>query len=132
MLHGFTLRVLKSYGVEPRDNLRQARAIQRFVQERVGWVPEQGDLYYHPLITLLNGFGDCDDLCTLAGSMLESIRIPVRVRILRKNGIGVHAFPAAGFPIKGPRTWIPVEVSLRVPLGWDPLGKSPELIRSVT
>jgi hypothetical protein len=132
VLHAFTLRLLKSAGVQPRDNMRQIRAIQRFVQCQVGWVPEAGDMYYHPLITLQNGFGDCDDLCTLAGAMMETIKIPVRVRILRRNGIGVHTFPAAGYPIKAPSEWIPVEVSLRVPLGWDPKGKGPAVVRAMT
>lgn len=127
------LRILRAYLAPARDHRAQARAIQAWVQSNIPWVAEPGDQFHHPLRTLLSGGGDCDDHATLTASLLEAIRLPTRLVIMKRNGRGVHVYPAVGLPPRAPTEWIPCETSLPgVPLGWDPTTASADEIRQFT
>lgn len=55
--------------------------------------------------TLELGYGDCDDYTVLAGSMLEAIGHPVRLKVVGRNQLS-HIFPEAFVKGKG---WQPVD-----------------------
>ncbi len=129
MIRSVALRILRARGAPSRRPAAQARAIQEWVQSNVLYVNEPGDIWYDPLRTLFNGAGDCDDMAVLVASLLETLRIPSRLVVLRKGGRGYHVFVEVGLPPKSPTRWIPVETVLRVPMGWDPRDADPREIR---
>jgi len=124
-------RILRRYHTPDRDQFAQARALHAWVQGNIKWVPEKGDKFVHPIWTLYNGAGDCDCHVALLGALLESIRIPVKLYILRRGGRSIHVYLKVGLPGIRPRRWIPAETSLRKPFGWDPQTADPSELRNI-
>ncbi|MCH9730787.1 MAG: transglutaminase-like domain-containing protein [Actinomycetia bacterium] len=130
-INTFSRRILRQYHVANRDYPAQVRALQSWMQGNIGWILEPGDQFVDPIWTLYNGWGDCDCHSALFGALLESIRIPTNLTILRRNGRGVHVFVKVGFPTHQPRVWIPAETSLIKPLGWSPVNAPRSELRQV-
>ena len=126
------LRILRSYQAPSRDRPAQARAIQSWVQSNLLFVPEPFDTWMDPLRTMWVGGGDCDDHAIALGALVEAVRIPTRIVVLRRGGRGFHVFLEAGFPDRNPRQWVPIETVLPVPFGWDPRHATPEEVRRFT
>ena len=131
IVRAVALRILRQYQVPARAQASQARAIQGWVQSNILWIPERGDQFFEPLRTLWTGGGDCDCHAALIGALLEAIRIPVKITIMQRRGIGVHVYCKVGLPAGFPRRWVCVETSLPVPFGWDPAQASPAEIRKM-
>lgn len=116
MIRAMALRILRQAGAPSRDRRRQVRAIQRWIQREILFIPEAGDVWYTPIRTLWIGGGDCDDHAIVLASLLESLRIPTSITILRRDGRGFHVYVRAR--IDG--SWVPAETTIRAALGWDP------------
>lgn len=132
LVRAVTLRLLRLYDVPARAYAEQAAAIQHWIQRNLLYVHEPADQWYTARRVLWMGGGDCDDLAILAGSMCGAIRLPSRVTILQKQGKGVHVYTKVGLPPLSPDRWVPMECTMRVPFGWNPLHATPEELRRVT
>jgi transglutaminase-like putative cysteine protease len=97
----------------------QARAILRFVQERIKYLEDVVgvETLQTPIQTLRLGHGDCDDKSILFASLMMAIGKPVRfVAIGRVKGHFEHVFPQ----VKIGNEWVSAETIYRWPLGKTP------------
>lgn len=79
---------LRAEGVKPRDSYGEAKALFEFVRGHMRFTRDpvnveqlttaQGLLLDHPN-------GDCDEYSILLGSLLESVGIPVRIKVVRRH-----------------------------------------------
>jgi len=130
------VQILKQANVEPRQYEAQSAALLKWVQDKIYYVNEPDERLQDPLYTLRVGYGDCDDMTILLGSMLESIRMPWKLVLSGvKNGQKVRYHEGEKFPrgVKwshiyltvgnrpfSPTKWIYAETTLRgAPFGWD-------------
>uniref|UniRef100_A0A6M3JQX1 Uncharacterized protein n=2 Tax=viral metagenome TaxID=1070528 RepID=A0A6M3JQX1_9ZZZZ len=61
------------------------------------------------------------------GALAESVKIPSRLLVLRRNGRGFHVLcQVRPVPWGG---WVTAETTLPVPLGWDPRLADPDELR---
>lgn len=105
--------------VQERSHHGQARAILKFVQERIKYMEDVLGIetLQTPLQTLRLGHGDCDDKSILFASLMLAIGKPVRfVAIGRTKGRFEHVFPQVRI---GP-DWISAETIYKWPLGKTP------------
>ena len=133
-------RVLRPYGVEPRDYKRSAEAILHYVQHQIYYTNEPGEQIQSPWATIREQTGDCDDMALLACSMAESIRLNWRLVLSGTDRRGrpvrwadgtrfprgarfSHIYYEIGFPPFAPpekTTWLASEPTIRgLPLGYD-------------
>jgi hypothetical protein len=128
-IHAFAVRILRQGGARARDYAQQARIIHGWVQRNLLFVHEAGDMFTCPDRVLFQGGGDCDCHTAVVGSLLETVRIPANIVVLRRNGRGFHVYAEAKIPPNGRGRWVPMETTLPVPMGWDPRKASPDEIR---
>lgn len=134
-----------------RDYAEQVRRILSYVQERITYVNEDGELFQSPWVTLKQGIGDCDDFLILIGAMLTSFGIPWRIALggvqrgSRKTVRWLEPWPISDRPGRTPRDvdfahiylvvgdkpfnpqqWVAAEPTIRgAPLGYDPVYHGP-------
>jgi hypothetical protein len=129
------IHIIRTAGIKPRDYTGQARALLRFVQNRIYYANEPGERLQDPAYTLRVGYGDCDDMALLLAALCESIRLPWRFVISGKRGDRIvrwvegspytpakwaHIYLAIGDKPFAPTRWMFAEPTLRsVNLGWD-------------
>lgn len=88
------------------------------------------DLYQHPKRTLQFGGGDCDDATILLASALGSIGFKVKARVIQTHDADdwnhiyciveiPNAGGAAGREGKGGALWLPMDLSMDKPPGWE-------------
>lgn len=97
----------------------EARAILRFVQERIRYVPDVlgVETLQTPIQTLRLGQGDCDDKSILFASLAMAIGKPCKfIAIGRIKGRFEHVFPQILIGDK----WVSAETIYRWPLGKTP------------
>tara|TARA_Y100000034_G_scaffold137025_1_gene218780 strand:+ start:4450 stop:5289 length:840 start_codon:yes stop_codon:yes gene_type:complete len=129
--------ILWQAGVAPRDYVKQAAVLLKWVQDNIYYVNEPGERLQDPLYTLKVGYGDCDDMVIVLNSFYESIRMPWKLVIsgpdasgkkkryihgdrFRKDARYAHIYSMVGDRPFGPKTWYYAEPTIRgVPLGWD-------------
>lgn len=95
-----------------------------FVKGNVKYVRDyEGlDTYQTAYRTLQWGMADCDDFSILLASMLMSIGIPVKLRIIKtiKDTDWSHIYILAGLPPQKPKHWIPLDASVKESyVGWE-------------
>lgn len=74
-----------------------------------------------PEVTLSLGYGDCDDMCVLLASMLESIGHPTRFRAIGFTPNEYeHVFVET--QIGGSGQWMALDPTEPNPAGWSPPG----------
>lgn len=63
---------------------------------------------------------NCDDYSSLLCSLMLSVGIPCRFKVIRTRGARDwnHIFAEAGFPRANPQKWISMDASVPVPFGW--------------
>lgn len=124
------LAIVSRAGVRSRDWPGYVRAIQAAVQ-RLLYAREPVEQFAGPDQVVRQGGGDCDDQVLLVGSLLYSIRIPVRVHVIgwpkpgQRSVTWRHVYVEARLG----RRWVPVETIHRVPLGWDPRSRVAAALR---
>jgi transglutaminase-like putative cysteine protease len=70
--------ILKAHNIPPRDYKAQANALLKWVQHNIYYVNEPSERLQDPMYTLKIGYGDCDDMAILLGTLYESIRLDWR------------------------------------------------------
>lgn len=113
------LRIVGS--VKERSHYGQARAILKFVQDRIKYMEDVlgVETLQTPLQTLRLGHGDCDDKSILFASLMLAIGKPVKfVAIGRTKGRFQHVFPQ----VKIGSDWVSAETIYKWPLGKTPDG----------
>jgi hypothetical protein len=93
-LREITLRVVFPL-CRPKDEVAQALAIGRWIQDRTWYVHEGTELFQTPLTTIRLQAGDCDDYSIAIASMLGCVGIRQKLCILKINGRWAHIFPVA-------------------------------------
>lgn len=70
-----------------RSNASLAAGIERYIRKNVRYVkdPFQVEWLQDPQVTLMKGSGDCDDMATLAASMLQAVGVPARFKRVAQN-----------------------------------------------
>lgn len=136
--------ILKAHKIEPRDYKAQANALLKWVQHNIYYVNEPSERLQDPMYTLKVGYGDCDDMAILLGTLYESIRLDWRFVLsgkvngkltrwiegtpLPKNGRWSHIYLLVGYPPFQPKKWQFAEPTMRnVDLGWDIVGANGKL-----
>jgi ADP-ribose pyrophosphatase YjhB (NUDIX family) len=134
------VQIIKKAGVKSRDYTGQAAALLKFVQTELYYVNEPGERLQDPLYTLKVGYGDCDDLSIMLGSLLESISLPwklvisgtkkgKKVRYIQGNKFPggekrgyewSHIYVVVGDRPFSPSKWYYAETTVsEAPFGWD-------------
>lgn len=142
------VNIIRQAGVAPRDYVGQLRALLRWVQnpKNVYYINEIDERLQDPFYTLKVGYGDCDDLAILLYSLARSARFPVRLVIsgLTRGGRKVrhhqgerrfdptvewnHIYLQIGDRPYGEPVWYYAEPTLSVPLGWDVVAHSGDVL----
>lgn len=90
------VRIVRSSGVNTRDLVRSSKAIYDWIRKNVSYVrdPVGVEVVQSPKVTLEKKYGDCDDHSTLLASLVSSLGIPVRFKVVGpdKNHFS-HIFP---------------------------------------
>lgn len=142
------VNIIRQAGVAPRDYVGQLRALLRWVQnpKNVYYINEIDERLQDPFYTLKVGYGDCDDLAILLYALARSARFPVRLVIsgMTKGGRKVrhhqgerrfdptvewnHIYLQIGDRPYGEPVWYYAEPTLSVPLGWDVVAHSGDVL----
>lgn len=117
-----TVKILKNKGIEEKDAMGEIGAIFDWVKNNIRYTGDVlcRDSYKTAKQTMSLGFGDCDCMSILLGSMLAGIGYPVGARIvsMRKDlsfhhiytlvGVGNRYASGLGDGYKGLR-WVPLD-----------------------
>lgn len=109
-------------GLRQKDFNGEIRVIHAYVRDSVRYLKDiHGvETIQTPLVTLQNGFGDCDDKATLLASMLESIGHPCRLVAVGFLNPDVYQHVYVETRSGNKSAWIPLETTENVPVGWSP------------
>lgn len=96
-------------------NVRSPLAI-RYVRDHV-----RVDQFAHPNTTRKLRGADCDDAAVYLGSMLMAVGYPIRFRVVQAKGSASwsHIYLLVGVPPTGPTRWIPLDLTVMKPPGWE-------------
>lgn len=114
------VQVIRAAGIASTDYPHVIKAIAEYVNKNVMFVrdPYRTDEVYGAPQTLNMGYGDCEDASVTAGSLLESIGLPVKVVVVSKTGeLWDHVFLRAGYPPDNPIRWVSVDTTISPPSG---------------
>ena len=127
-VYGFARRVVNqkcgdNWCIPEKDNLKEMEAIFKAVRKNVRYTSDilGVDTYQHPKHTLgLNG-GDCDDYSSLLCSLLLSLGIPCRLKVIRTRDAKEwnHIYAQGGLPRAAPTRWYSLDASVPKPFGWE-------------
>lgn len=102
------------YALTPRDYIR---AVSQFVRERVTLINEADEILICPIKMLADieagrAFGDCDDIVLLAGSLVRTLGLPVRLKAVfpAPEGHYQHVFFEYRFP--DDPAWRPLDLTI--------------------
>lgn len=120
-IRNLALQIIAEAQVPPREKKAQALAIGDWVQQNVYYVHELPERFQDPTETLRIKAGDCDDMTSFIGSLIESVGIPSVMVCMKVNGGWSHIFPAARIPETG--GLLPLDATMRfaVSLGRNPV-----------
>jgi transglutaminase-like putative cysteine protease len=109
----------------------QAEAIQNWVRDNIHYMQDVADVetLKTPLALVLDPFGDCDDMASLAGTLLQAIGHPVRYVAVGTVEPGV--FEHVYVETKIGNRWVGMDTTEDVPLGWIPEPQLARLVRNV-
>lgn len=112
-----------------KDWYGEAQAIQQYVQRNIRYTQDVMDVetLKTPVALLYDPFGDCDDMATLAGTLLQSIGHPVRY-----VAVGIHSqdFEHVYVETKIGSRWLAMDCTEPVGLGWTPQPQLSRLVRN--
>lgn len=131
------IEIVRAAGVPPKAKAAQAAAIGRWAQENLYYVNEPDETFATPLRILEDRFEDCDGftlliitLCQALGISTEAVAIGISP-FASRNFIGwflgffgtglSHIFPRAIVPMGGRLRRLPLDATLSLPMGTDPV-----------
>ncbi len=111
----------------PKAWFQQVQALWSFVKNDIRYTRDVHNVetVYYPEQTLQQGYGDCDDKAVLLASLLLSVGHPTRfVAVGFQPDNYSHVYPET---LIG-KTWLPLETTEPVNIGWSPPGIVSKLI----
>ena len=129
-----TLRALAEQIVQTvpaKSWLGEAEAIQNWIRDNIRYTRDIADIetVKSPLSLFYDRFGDCDDMATLAGTLLTTLGHPVRYLATSSNPAG--DYDHVYLQTKVGNRWIGVETTEPVPIGWEPQSSVRPMVRNV-
>lgn len=125
------LAVNLTKGLTQKDWKSEIEALYSFVRDRIRYVKDiNGVETLHTAEKILeNASGDCDDKSVLLASLLEALSHKTRlVAIGFRRGTFCHVYPEVFYN----NTWIPLETTEPVKMGWKPRNIVNSLILNIT
>jgi hypothetical protein len=125
------LAVNLTKGLAQKDWKSEIDSLYSFVRDRIRYVKDiNGVETLHTVEKILeNAAGDCDDKSILLASLLESLSHKTRlVAIGFRRGTFCHVYPE----VFHNNTWIPLETTEPVRMGWKPRNIINSLILNIT
>jgi len=125
LIRSIAVQVIKRRKVPHKDYLGQVRAIFDFVRSRVKYIkdPVGYDNLSSPIRTLIyTEAADCEDFAVALASLLESIGIPTKLKLVATRGPRYdHIYVLAGIPLDGKVKWMPLDATLArtKPMGYE-------------
>lgn len=113
MIRDLAVKTILDAGCPMKDKRSQALAIGTWVQDNIYYVLELPERFATPEETLRAKAGDCDDMTTLTGAMLESIGIPSLLVAMKIDYRLSHIFPGALMPSG---KLLPLDSTLKFPV----------------
>ncbi len=110
-------------GVPERNWKKEATALFGWTRKNVRYTldPDGVELFQSAQRSTEVGIGDCDDQAITLGALLQSVGIPVRLRVIGMKGSDKfqHIYVLAGLPPDGPKEWFPLDASREFDAGWE-------------
>jgi len=105
------------------DGDAEIRAVFAYLKQHYRYVhdPSGRDWFQHPVRTLELGGGDCDDAASLVAAMMASIGYQTKLRVIRTHNAPTwnHIYTLVGLPANKPSRWIPIDLTVDKPVGWE-------------
>lgn len=111
---------IRAAGIASTDYPHVIGAIAGYVRDNVMFVrdPYRTDEVFSAPETLTRGYSDCEDQAVTAGSLFESVGLPVKVVVVSKTGqLWDHVFLRVGYPPDNPTRWVSVDTTISPPSG---------------
>ena len=109
--------------VPERDSMAEVRAIFEDFQRRARYTRDidNVDTYQAPMRTLELGVSDCDDASIYLAAALLAAGYKVKFRVIRTKDSSDwnHIYVLAEIPDGKSTRWIPLDASVRKPIGWE-------------
>ena len=109
--------------IPPRQWQKSAEALFFWVRKNVRYTLDPLDVEWLQSAerSVETGIGDCDDQTIVLGSLLLSIGLPIRLRVIGMKGSRQfqHIYILVGIPPHNPRNWIPLDPSRPENPGWE-------------
>lgn len=109
--------------VPVRDWKKEAVACFNWVRDKIRYTldPYDVELFQSASRSISEGIGDCDDQSIVLCSLLQSIGIPVRLRVIGLKGSRQfsHIYVLAGLPPDAPSEWLPLDPARPEDPGWE-------------
>ena len=117
-----TIDIVMQKGVRPKDYLGEIRALFEWVQRNIRYTkdPFRLEVLHSARRMLELRAGDCDDMAILLGAMLEAIGHPVRLVLVGPNPLRPRLFTHVYLEVYHKGHWIPLDPTMRHPMGWSP------------
>ena len=114
--------ILLERRVKPKDYLGEVKALFEWVQHSIRYTkdPYQVETLHSPQRMLQLRAGDCDDMTTLLGALLESIGHPVRLAIVGPDMFRPKLFTHIYLEVFCAGRWIALDPTMPYPMGWSP------------
>ena len=113
--------VIKS--LPPRQWDISAKALFEWTRKNVRYTldPAGVELFQKASRSVDIGIGDCDDQTIVLGSLLQSVGVPVRLRVIGLKGRDKfqHIYLLFGLPPHAPQKWTPLDPSRPEAAGWE-------------
>ncbi len=110
-------------GVPPRQWDKSAKALFEWTRKNIRYTldPHNVELFQSADRSAQVGMGDCDDQSIMLSSLLQSVGIPVRLRVISLKGSKVfqHIYVLAGLPPNQPEKWLALDPSRAEKAGWE-------------
>ena len=107
----------------PRKWEQSAKDLFEWTRKNIRYTldPYGVELFQSAERSLQVGIGDCDDQAIMLASLLQSVGIPVKLRVIGLKGEDQfqHIYVMAGVPPQGPSKWIPLDASRAENAGWE-------------
>jgi hypothetical protein len=114
--------ILLERGVRAKDYLGEIDALFRWVQRNVRYTkdPYRVEVLHAARRMLELRAGDCDDMTTVLGAMLQAIGHPVRLVLAGPDLLRPRLFSHIYLEVFHQGRWIPLDATMPYPMGWAP------------
>lgn len=118
--------ITKGISKDPRTNLPDRRnyhniatAVYKWMKKNIAYVrdPDGIEWLQTPVVTLKQGYGDCDDLSVLAGALLSSIGLPTRFKVVKANPSKPSSYSHVYLEYQANGSWKPFDPTLHTKAG---------------